>query len=359
MEGNSEMNGRGKATILDIAREAGVSKSTVSLVLQGSGLIRPETVDRVRKAIEDVGYVYNRGAANLRKAQSNVVGMVINDLSNPFYSELAVAIERVFQSAGIIPFIANTAESPVRQDEVLKSLMEQGVAGLIVSPARGTAPDAFRRIEAASIPVIFVMRRLPASRIPAVSPDNHRGAFLATEHLIRKGHRHLAFLGGFEDMVVYHERLGGFREACATYGMAAENIIVAEGETNRRGGMASLDAALAAAPALTGAVCFNDAVAFGAMISLRKRGLEPGPDFAVVGFDDIVEAEHYVPALTSVAVDTVGLGERAAHAILRMIQSRSTRAEDHVGAIKLVVRESSGPNRAGAETIAAKSGAAA
>ena len=105
----------------------------------------PETVERVRKAIEDVGYVYNRGAANLRKAQSNVVGMVINDLSNPFYSELAVAIERVFQSAGIIPFIANTAESPVRQDEVLKSLMEQGVAGLIVSPARGTAPDAFRR----------------------------------------------------------------------------------------------------------------------------------------------------------------------------------------------------------------------
>jgi LacI family transcriptional regulator len=79
------------------------------------------------------------------------------------------------------------------------------------------------------------------------------------------------------------------------------------------------------------------------MIALRKRGLVPGPDFAVVGFDDIVEAEHYVPPLSSVAVDTVGLGERAAHAVLRMIQSRSTRAEDHVGAVRLVVRESSGP----------------
>ena len=156
------MSGRTKATILDIARQAGVSKSTVSLVLQGSGLIRPETVDKVRKAIDEVGYVYNRGAANLRKAQSNVVGMVINDLSNPFYAELAVAIERVFQSAGIVPFIANTAENPVRQEEVLKSLMEQGVAGLIVSPARGTPPDAFRRIEAAGIPVVFAMRRLPA-----------------------------------------------------------------------------------------------------------------------------------------------------------------------------------------------------
>ena len=132
------MASRAKATILDIAREAGVSKSTVSLVLQGSGLIRPETAVKVRKAIEDVGYVYNRGAANLRKAHSNVIGMVINDLTNPFFAELAVGMERVFQSAGIVPFIANTAENPVRQEEVLKSLMEQGVAGLIVSPARGT-----------------------------------------------------------------------------------------------------------------------------------------------------------------------------------------------------------------------------
>jgi LacI family transcriptional regulator len=338
---------RTKATILDIAREAGVSKSTVSLVLQGSGLIRPETAGKVKKAIEDVGYVYNRGAANLRKAQSNVVGMVINDLSNPFYSELAVAIERVFQSAGIIPFIANTAESPVRQEEVLKSLMEQGVAGLIVSPARGTAPDAFRRIEAASIPIVFAMRRLAASRVPAVTPDNHRGAVLATQHLIRKGHRRLAFLGGFAGMSVYHERLGGFRETCAEHGIEPENTVVVDGEANRRGGIAALESALLASPQPTAALCFNDAVAFGAMVALRKRKLEPGKDFAIVGFDDIAEAEHYVPALTSVHVDTAGLGERAAHAVLKMIQSRTTRAEDHFGAVNLVVRESCGPDRSG------------
>jgi LacI family transcriptional regulator len=92
-------------------------------------------------------------------------------------------------------------------------------------------------------------------------------------------------------------------------------------------------------------VCFNDAVAFGAMIALRKRGIEPGRDFAVMGFDDIVEAAHYVPPLTSVSVDTAGLGERAAHVVLKMIQSRSTRAEDHFGAVSLVVRDSCGPDR--------------
>jgi LacI family transcriptional regulator len=337
------MAGRPKATILDIAREAGVSKSTVSLVLQGSGLVRADTAAKVRKVIEDVGYVYNRGAANLRKAHSNVIGMVINDLTNPFFAELAVGMERAFQSAGVVPFIANTAENPVRQEEVLRSMLEQDVAGLIVSPARGTRPDAFRQVEAAGVPMVFAMRRLPNTRFPVVVPDNRRGASLAARHLIAKGHRRLAFFGGSADVVVYQERLGGFREACMANGIAEADLLVVEGETSRKGGMACLDAALAAERPPTAALCFNDAVAFGVMLALRRHGLEPGRDFAVVGFDDVAEAQHYVPALTSVAVDTPGLGERAAHIMLKMIQSRTTRAEDHVGAVHLVVRESCGP----------------
>ncbi len=342
------MSSREKAaTILDIAREAGVSKSTVSLVLQGSDLIKPDTAARVRKAIADTGYVYNRGAANLRRAQSNVVGMVINDLTNPFYAEMAVGLERTFQAAGIVPFIANTAESPVRQAEVLKSMLEQGASGLIVAPARNTPADAFRRIELAGVPIVFVMRRLAESRIPVVAPDNQLGGALAARHLVGKGHRRLAFLGGQPGLSVYHERLEGFREACLTEGLSAADITVVDGETNRLGGMAALEAALATPDPPTAALCFNDAVAFGAMIGLRKRGLEPGRDFAVVGFDDVVEARHYVPALTSISVDAPGIGERAAHAVLKMMQTRTTRAEDHIGSVTLMVRESCGPIRGG------------
>jgi LacI family transcriptional regulator len=333
---------REKTTILDIAREAGVSKSTVSLVLQGSGLIRPDTAAKVRKAIADTGYVYNRGAANLRKAQTNIIGMVINDLTNPFYAEMAVGMERTFQAAGIVPFIANTAENPVRQDQVLKSMLEQGAAGLIVAPARNTPPDAFKRIELAGVPIVFIMRRLADSRIPVVAPDNVSGGALAAEHLIAKGHRRLAFLGGNSDISVYHERLEGFRDACRRNGIADQDILVFEGETNRMGGMACLNAALDRESPPTAAMCFNDAVAFGAMIALRKRGLEPARDFAVIGFDDVVEAQHYVPPLTSVSVDTAGLGERAAHTVLKMIQTRTTRTEDQIGSVTLMVRESCG-----------------
>ncbi len=109
----------------------------------------------------------------------------------------------------------------MRQEEVIKSLMEQGVAGMIISPARGTSADAFKKLEVAGIPMVFAMRRMPDSRIPAVAPDNHRGAVLATAHLIRKGHRRVAFFGGSADLVVYHERLGGFREACESFGIAS------------------------------------------------------------------------------------------------------------------------------------------
>src|SRR5712672_980553 len=130
-------------TIIDIAREAGVSKSTVSLVLKMSPLVKDETRQRVTKAMDALGYVYNRGAASLRRARSDVVGIVINDLTNPFFAELAVGCERVLQSAGFISFIANTAENPVRQAEVVRRMREHGIAGLIVSATRGTAEDAF------------------------------------------------------------------------------------------------------------------------------------------------------------------------------------------------------------------------
>ncbi|TGT29002.1 LacI family transcriptional regulator, partial [Mesorhizobium sp. M4B.F.Ca.ET.169.01.1.1] len=105
-------------------------------------------------------------------------------------------------------------------------------------------------------------------------------AYLATAHLVGKGHRRLAFFGGSSDLIVYHERLGGFREACETLGIDPRDALIIEGETNRKGGMACLETSLAMAEPPTAALCFNDAVAFGVMLALRKRGLEPGADFA-------------------------------------------------------------------------------
>jgi len=330
--------------MIDIAQHVGVSKSTVSLVLQSSPLVKSETRELVQRAIEDLGYVYNRGAANLRQAHSNMVGMVINDLANPFFAELAVGIERVFQTAGYVPLIANTAENHLRQAEVLRSLREQGVAGLIVCPSRGTPSDAFKGLTDDGVPVVLAMRRVFGARAASVVPDNQRGGCQATEHLIALGHSRIAYLGGYLDTFAHAERSAGYRQALEAAGLSVDPDLIIDDAPNRDGGRASLARALALSDPPTAALCFNDVVAFGVLSGLKDRNLVAGSDFAVVGFDDVADARHAVPALTTVAVDSGVLGERAAQSVLRMIHG-DARTEQSVGDVQLVVRESCGAQR--------------
>lgn len=331
----------GRVTVIDIARHAGVSKSTVSLVLQGSPLVRAETRARVVASIEELGYVYNRGAASLRNARTNIVGMVINDLANPFFAELAVGIERVFQAAGYIPFIANVSENPRRQNEVLRSMREHDIAGLIICPARGTRAADLEPILSRNFPLVCAMRRVVGLRAALVTSDNHRGARRAVEHLLALGHRRIAFVGGYVDMNAHVERCGGYMAAMDTAGLSVTSGGVFEGGPNRETGNMAADWLLDRAQPFTAALCFNDVVAFGLIDGLKRRGVDVGHDFGVVGFDDVREARYSAPPLTTVAVDTHALGERAAHLVLRMIHGDG-RPEDYVGDVELVVRESCG-----------------
>lgn len=331
-----------KATIIDVARAAGVSKSTVSLVLQGSPRIRSATTKKVRAAIHRLGYVYNRGAANLRSARTNVVGMVINDLANPFFAELAVGIESVFRASGLVSLIAHTAESPNRQADVLKAMREQAVCGLIVCPARGTDASALSDFIRADTPVVLAMRRIPGSRLASVIPNNARGAAEAVRHLLDLGYRRIAFVGGHGDMSAQRDRREGYAEALATAGMPVDPALIVESAPTRDGGIAAIGAVLALDEPADAALCFNDVVAFGAMLGLRQKGREAGRDFGVIGFDDVREAGDHVPALTTVAVDSAGIGARAAQAALRMIESGRMSAEEQTTSVHLVVRESCG-----------------
>jgi LacI family transcriptional regulator len=241
-----------------------------------------------------------------------------------------------------VPFIANTAESPVRQAEVIKLMREQGVAGLIVSAARGTPNDALDGLVAAGVPVVLSMRRLQGRRIPVVGPDNRMGARLAVERLVGLGHRNIAFLGGYSDSVVRAERLEGFQAALADAGLDPARALNAATTPTREGGALALEMALAQRNPPTGALCFNDIVAFGVCLGLRRRGIQPGRGFAVIGFDDVQEAAHADPPLTTIAVDVMGLGERAAQSVLKMIETGRNSAEDHMGAVHLAVRDSCG-----------------
>jgi LacI family transcriptional regulator len=330
-----------RATIRDIARAAGVSKSTVSLVLNGSELVKPATRARVAEAMQALGYVYNRGAARLRGGGNSIIGMVINDLANPFYTELAIGIERACQRADVVPFIANTAESAVRQAQVIRSMREHGAAGLILAPALDTDPAQLDALTG-TLPVVFAMRWLRGARGSAVVPDNRAGARTATAHLLALGHRRIAFLGGIPGMLVRSERQQGYRDALRAAGIAWDAALVADARPTREGGRTALAQVLALSDPPTACLAYNDMVAIGIVNALAERGRAAGRDFAVVGFDDIAEARQMAPPLTTVAVDGEGLGERAARLLLRLIEQPGMKDEIVTGATQLVVRQSCG-----------------
>ena len=334
-----------RATIVDVARRAGVSKSTVSLVLGGSSLVADATRERVTGAMAELRYIYHRGAATLRGAKSGVLGMVINDLSNPFYVELAIGIEQACQGAGFIPFLANSAEDPVRQQEVIRSMREHGASGLVLAPAINTAVKDIKPL-IAGLPVVQVMRRLPGLKASLVTPENREGARKATAHLIEQGHNRVAFVGGSGSLFVREERHAGYRLALEEAGIPFDADLVLDSATNYAGGGAAAARLLVLPERATAALCFNDVVAIGLIRALIEAGVVIGRDFAVVGFDDIEEAKHMLPALTSVAVNARNLGSRAAQLLMRQIASGNFEPESVLCPTSLIIRSSCGTTAA-------------
>jgi LacI family transcriptional regulator len=186
-----------RPTIVDVAQRAGVSKSTVSLVLQNSPLVRDETRDDVRRAMAEIGYVYNRSAANLRSANAGLIGLVINDLRNPFFTEFATSVQMALSARGYATVLANTDEDPALQAQVVGAMLEHGVSALIVSPAYGDEAATFDAIARArdSGPCRCCAGWPTAPPFPLPRPIMPP-ARLATEHLLAQGARQIAFVGG-------------------------------------------------------------------------------------------------------------------------------------------------------------------
>jgi LacI family transcriptional regulator len=295
----------------------------------------------VTEAMSEIGYIYHRGAATLRGAKSGVLGMVINDLSNPFYVELAIGIEQACQGGAFIPFLANSAEDPIRQQEVIRSMREHGAAGLVLAPAIGTSLNDVRPL-VVGLPVVQVMRRLPGLKASLVAPENREGARKATAYLIEKGHRRIAFIGGTDSLSVREERLAGYRFALEDAGIPSDASLIIETTTNYSGGGAAAERLSNLAEAATAGLCFNDVVAIGLIRALTQMGVVVGRDFAIIGFDDIEEAKYTLPPLTSVAVNARNLGSRAAQLLMRQIASGNFEPEAVLCPTSLIVRSSCG-----------------
>lgn len=326
-------------TILDVAAAANVSKSTVSLVLQGSDLIRAETAERVREAARKIGYVYNRRAGELRRKSSNTIGVVINDLMNPFFAEVLVGLERKLVDAGYTVLMAHTSESLERQEKVLLTMREQHAAGIALCPALGTPASLTRTVKSWGIPLVVMVRTLGSGSYDFAGSDNTQGVQLATEHLIAAGHRRIGFLGG-QSGPVLEQRLQGYRAALAQAGITFDDSLVFAANPTRAGGYESMKELLDHRPPVKAAVCYNDLAAFGALSALGERGLRAGTGFALMGFDNVLDAAHSNPPLSTVDIRPSELGEQAASILLSRIEDPDQSKRQYLAVPRLVLRQS-------------------
>jgi LacI family transcriptional regulator len=332
----------GRITLDDVAAHAGVSRSTASLVVRNSVLIPPETHKRVRASMTALGYVYNHSAANLRTKKTKILGMIIADISNPFYAILASGIEKACNEREYVTIFADTGESADRQRLIVNRLIEHNVAGVFLCPAGEATKTDMRALDAVGIPAVLIMRYLQSYPASYVGPDNIKGARLAVDHLVSLGHRRIAMIGGPAARSASIDRLRGFRDGMAGHGLAVEEALIAASEIDRRSAMDVALKFLSHRKPPTAIFCYNDIMAFGVMLAGIKLGLQLGRDLAVIGFDDIPESQLWTPPLTTVAIDPRNIGQLAANELLKKIDNPSSPNLSIVVEPRLVVRESCG-----------------
>jgi len=333
---------RSRVTLQQVADHAGVSRATASLVVRGSPHISKATREKVLKSMRELGYIYDRVAANLRSQRSSTIGLIITEIGNPFFSEMLVGVHQALDKEGYTVILGTTFDSSEKQDLLLSTMLEYRVGGVIMSPVPGSSQDMVERLKQWEIPVVVVARELPSGEsFDYVGVDNATGARLAAEHLIKKGHRRIAFLGGDSNSSPWIGRHKGFCEALEQAGLEVEeSLLIIEAPATRQGGMNAIKQALQHSNPPTAAFCYNDVVAFGAMLGLKEAGIIPGRDFAIVGFDNIQEASLFSPPLTTVSTFPKLVGAYAADILHQRILGELNEPKRIILNPELVVRES-------------------
>ncbi|OJJ10708.1 LacI family transcriptional regulator [Alphaproteobacteria bacterium AO1-B] len=329
-----------RPTILDVAKQARVSKSTVSLVLQNSQSVKAATRDEVNKAIQELGYVYNRSAAGLRGASSGLIGLIINDLRNPFFTEFAASAQMEFARKGYSTVIANTDEDPEIQAQVIDSMIEHGVSAFVISPTYEEDSCAFDRVERAGIPTMQVLRQidLRTDLFPFASHDYTAGGVLATEHLLNLGSERIAFVGGIKDRPITMERMSGYYKVMVSRGLPVTAFYERPSRTYGR------EIALRIASdhsRIDAVICFSDLVALGMLSGFAEAGVRVGEDVRLIGFDDIEESSLSYPRLSSVRCDTEAFGKKAAESMLAWVVDGQRPPDTQRFGVELITRQSS------------------
>lgn len=307
------------AQVRDVAALAGVSPATVSNALNHPAKVSPATLARIQAAIDELGYIRNDAARQLRAGTNRAIGMIVLDIANPFFTDVARGVEDVLIADGRPLILGNSAQEPTRETSYLDLFEQQRMSGVLITPV-GDVMDRLRRLRDRGTSVVLVDRMSRAKEFSSVSIDDKMGGRIATEHLLEIGRRRIGFIGGPASLAQVKTRLAAARAAVAKHGSG--EIVFVETETmnaqaGRRGADQLLELPREERPDAVFAA--NDLVALGVLQALTLAGVRVPDDIAIIGYDDIEFAASAAIPLSSVRQPAQQLGSAAATLLLDVI----------------------------------------
>lgn len=328
-------------TIKDVAKRAGVGIATVSRTLHNSSQLRPETAARVRRAIKALGYRPNTHAQSLASGRSHMLGLVVSDITNPFFPELVKGFEDVALRSGYDVFAASTNYDPSRTALCVHRMIERKLDGVAIMTSEidpGLADSFARR----KVPLVFLDVGKVGKGVSNIKIDYAHGIAQAVEHLHELGHRRIAFISGPVGLRSAWERREAFLRHLDGGGGSRRDALLIEGGNHKvDGGLRAMLRLLARKPHPTAVLTSNDLTAIGALRGIRQYGLRVPEDISVVGFDDIQMAEFTEPPLTTVRLLRTEVASLACDALLQLIRTPGMGSELRMST-SLVIRASTG-----------------
>lgn len=333
---------RAKATLADIARHAGVSRSTVSLVIRDAGAISETTRERVRASIEALGYVYHRGAASLRGRSTGTVAFILPDVAAGSWSEMSQGLEQGLTEAGVVTLMLSSFESAQRQEVLFQSVLERQVDGVILTPAIDTPHEFIDRVKRSRIPIVLANRDLRGSGLPFVGFNNRAGGRLAGGHLVTHHVRAVAYLGGRPGLGVRNDRVAGVKKALRDSPDGAELVADIPGPAKGSWGYETMKSLLKSGQHLDAVVCHSDMIAFGAYRAAARHWGSRAGTIRIVSFENLPSGRFWDPPLTSVAATDDRVGRTVAETLLAHINDPARPAERILLQPEMFVRKSCG-----------------
>jgi DNA-binding LacI/PurR family transcriptional regulator len=328
-------------TIEDVAKYANVSTATVSRVLSNSPMVRPETAERVKKVIAELNYIANSTARSLSLGKSHLFGVVISDITNPFFPDLVYTFDELAVQYQRGVFFVNTNYNPQKIETCIRSMLERNVDGIAVMTSE-MSPHLIEMLKNHGIPMIFLDHPLPGKQFSNITIDYKAGIQQALDHLLGLGHTRIAYIAGPSSLNSAVRRREAFLETLAERSIPLDKSWLPIGNHRVDGGYSAMRKILQGKRMPTAVMTSNDLTAIGAISAIYEAGLCVPSDFSIVGFDDIEISAAFNPPLTTVRVPRAQIATRAFSFLYNASQHQQTVVTEYEIPTQLIVRKSTG-----------------